>query len=105
MAVEPVAGSPLNHHQKARHFAQGYRWHGPFYHTGWSTPVALVVPPTAYLGTDWGWGVTNSRIRWLPHQFERYYPGYIGPTGPFLPTPIWPSDTTQFGVYRVRGPW
>ena len=23
----------------------------------------------------------------------------------FMPTPYWPSDTQQFGVYYIRGPW
>ena len=40
----------------------------------------------------------------LDHQFGRNYPGG-GYGGAYRTTPIWPSDTTQFGVYNVRGPW
>ena len=34
-------------------------------------------------------------------------PGGRGGYAPnrFLPTPNWPSDTQQFGVYYIRGPW
>jgi hypothetical protein len=42
------------------------------------------------------------------HQFRRPYPGpgaVGGSGGGFLPTPNQPSDTVQFGVNAVRGPW
>jgi hypothetical protein len=87
--------------------AQGITcWHGYYYHTGWGTPVALVVPPTAENQTHWGWGVGNTRITPIAPQFGRNYggPGWNVP-GALLPTPRWPSDTDQFGVYYVRGPW
>ena len=60
-------------------------------------------PPN--LQTNYGWGVASSRISRIDHQFQRNYPGDGTFGGPFRPTPIWPSDTTQFGVYSVRGPW
>jgi hypothetical protein len=85
--------------------ARWYDWNKQYAHTTYGQPVALVVPPTATLQTNWGWGVGSSRLQRLDHQFMRNYPGY----GPFgggnRTTPIWPSDTTQFGVYNVRGPW
>jgi hypothetical protein len=93
-----------NRHRRAYRQAQWYPWHGPYYHTGWGSPVALVIPPTASLETSWGWGVTNTRVSRVNHQFTRPHPGFYG-TGGFLPTPRWPSDTRQFGVYNVRGPW
>ncbi len=81
-------------------------WHGSYYHTGWGTPVALVVPPTAGVQTNYSWGVPSSRVSRIYPQFQRNYPGPMTtPGGPFLPTPHWPSDTNQFGVYSVRGPW
>lgn len=84
--------------------AAWYPWHGGYRHTAWGTPVALVVPPTAEFHTEYGWGVTNTRVVPIYHQFKRpYYP--IGGDGGFLSTPQWPSDTTQFGVYYIRGPW
>lgn len=80
-------------------------WHGSYYHTMWGQPVALVVPPTAEYQTNLRWGVPSSRIERIDHQFSRNYPGpYAGGYG-FLPTPVWPSDTNQFGVYYIRGPW
>jgi hypothetical protein len=86
--------------------AQCYNWNRNYANTEYGQPVALVVPPTAQLQTNWGWGVASSRISRIDHQFQRNYPGG-GVTfgGPFRSTPIWPSDTTQFGVYPVRGPW
>ena len=85
--------------------AQMYNWHANYAHVQYGQPVALVVPPTANLQTNWGWGVGSMRVSRLDHQFGRNYPGagYFG--GPFQNTPRWPQDTNQFGVYYVRGPW
>jgi hypothetical protein len=94
-----------NRHRRAYRQAQWYPWHGRHYHTAWGTPVALVVPPTASLETNWGWGVTNSRVSRINHQYTRPYPGAFGGGDGFLPTPPWPGDTRHFGVYYVRGPW
>ena len=91
-------------HAQVNRRATQYPWHGGFYHTQWGQPVALVVPPTAKLQTKWAWGVTNTEIARIPHQFGRAWPGpYEGGYG-FLGTPLWPSHTDQFGVYYVRGP-
>jgi len=65
------------------------------------------VPPTAEFQTQYSWGVPSSRVMPIYHQFRRPYPGpgaMPGGTG-FLPTPNNPSDTVQFGVNAVRGPW
>ena len=85
--------------------AQYYNWNRNYAYTDYGQPVALLVPPTAQLQTNWGWGVASSRISRIDHQFQRNFPGYGQFGGPFRPTPVWPSDTTQFGVYPVRGPW
>jgi len=83
-------------------------WHGNYYYPQWGGPVALVVPPTAEFQTNYSWGVPASRISPIDAQFSRNYPGtgpgVLGGTG-FLPPPLQPSDTNQFGVYYVRGPW
>ena len=83
-------------------------WHGDYYYTAWGTPVSLVVPPTAEMTTDYHWGVGGTRITPIYHQFRPGFPGYgppgVGPVA-FRPTPRWPSDTNQFGVYYNRGPW
>jgi hypothetical protein len=85
--------------------AQYYNWNRNYAYTDYGQPTALVVPPTAQLQTNWGWGVGSSRISRIDHQFQRNYPGDGQFGGPFRPTPVWPSDTTQFGVYYVRAPW
>lgn len=86
--------------------AELYPWHGGYYHTSWGMPVALVVPPTAEAQTHWGWGVGNTRVTPIRHQFRRHWPGPGSYNRrAFRPTPRWPSDTDQSGAYYVRGPW
>jgi hypothetical protein len=85
--------------------AQWYNWNRNYAYTDYGQPIALVVPPTANMQTNYGWGVASSRISRIDHQFQRNYPGSGTFGGPFRPTPIWPGDTTHFGVYYVRGPW
>jgi hypothetical protein len=86
--------------------ANSTSWHGDFYHTAYGQPVALVVPPTATTDTYLSWGVAQSETRPIWHQFRRPYPGDdFGIGADFLPTPHWPSNTDQFGVYYIRGPW
>jgi hypothetical protein len=85
--------------------ATWYNWNRNYAYTDYGQPAALVVPPTANLQTNYGWGVASSRISRIDHQFQRNFPGYGTFGGPFRPTPVWPSDTSQFGVYYVRGPW
>ena len=84
----------------------GNSWNGGYYHAAWGMPVAMVVPPTAELQTNWGWGVGNTRVSAICPQFQRNSPG-PGQYNrrQFSPTPPWPSDTNQFGAYYVRGPW
>ena len=86
--------------------AQTVPWNGNYYESAWGMPVALVVPPTAEYQSHYGWGVGGYRVTPIYHQFQRGYPGpgYYDRTR-FSPTPAWPSDTDQFGVYYVRGPW
>jgi hypothetical protein len=80
-------------------------WHGRFYNVEYGAPVALVVPPTAELQTDYGWGVCSKRTTRINHQFQRPWPdGRWTPYG-FLPAAEYPSDTRQHGVYYIRGPW
>ena len=92
-------------YMKPIHRAQCYNWNRNYAYTDYGAPTALVVPPTAQLQTNYGWGVASSRISRIDHQFQRNFPGYGQFGGPFRPTPLWPSDTTQFGIYPVRAPW
>ncbi len=88
-----------------RYYADNYTWHRGYYNSAYGTPVAVVMPPTVTMQTDYGWGVGNTRISRIRGQFGTTYPGTVyGNTG-FRPTPPWPTDTTQYGLYYVRGPW
>lgn len=81
-------------------------WHAYYYDPAWGMPVAVVVPPRAKAQTVWGWGVGNTRVIGIPHQFQPGYPAVgIYDRSLFRPTPAWPTDTTQFGYYYIRGPW
>jgi hypothetical protein len=81
-------------------------WHAGYYDAAWGMPLAVVVPPTAENQSKMGWGVGNTRVVPIDHQFGRHYPGEgtYNRAG-FRPTPRWPSDTDQFGDYYIRGPW
>lgn len=86
----------------------GGEWHHGYYHTMWGRPVALVVPPEANYQTNYSWGVGNTTVTPIYPQY--YGPSYVPTVGytprpGYLPTPYWPSDTRQFGVYYIRGPW
>lgn len=89
--------------------SQGKSWHSAWYDPAEGRPIALVVPPTSEFQTQYGWGVPSSRVAPIYHQFRRPYPGPGavggGGAGGFMPTPAQPSDTVQFGVNAVRGPW
>jgi hypothetical protein len=85
--------------------AQVLPWHNGYYDPYWGEPIALVVPPNAEFQANYGWGVGGTRVAPIYHQFARPFPGYGRAGGTFIPTPNWPSDTQQFGVYYVRGPW
>lgn len=79
-------------------------WHGDYYHVAWGQPVALVVPPTVRWQSHYNWGVANTRVTPVYHQFGPYRgEGVIGRR--FFAPPAWPSSTDQLGVYPVRAPW
>lgn len=81
-------------------------WHGSNSYWRWNQPTALVVPPTAAYQSEYNWGVGQTRSIPIYHQFGAGNAGMIGGSGAgFSPTPYWPSSTSQFGVYPVRGPW
>jgi len=104
-------GHWINHDTiEKRYFlrSQGKSWHSAWYDPAEGRPIALVVPPTAEFQAEYGWGVPSSRVAPIYHQFRRPYPGpgaVGGGGGGFMPTPNQPSDTVQFGVSAVRGPW
>ena len=84
--------------------AQMSNWNANYVHSAYGYPVALVVPPTAQLQTNWSWGAPSTSISRIDHQFGRDYVGPSSGAG-YRRTPLWPSSTHQFGVYYVRAPW
>jgi hypothetical protein len=108
VSVTAEAGWGHRAHQQARTFSQGTSWNGNYYHPAYGEPIALVVPPTADSMSAWSWGVAQSEVRPLYHQFGRaYVPGGASMSvgNPYTPTPRWPSHTDNFGIYPVRAPW
>jgi len=85
--------------------APQYNWHANYAHSAYGQPLALVVPPTAQLKTNWSWGAPSAHFSRIDHQFGRDYPGRGPFGGSFQHTPGWPGNMHQFGVHYVRGPW
>ncbi|PQO43770.1 hypothetical protein [Blastopirellula marina] len=108
ITAQAEAGWPVTYNSAAviaAEQASYYPWHGGYYYQDWHTPMALVVPPTASLQTNYSWGVPSSRVTPINHQFNQINPGPVSDVSNLSPTPYWPSNTYQFGVYYVRGPW
>ena len=97
------AGGFGQHNRAARWHNAHTSWHGGYQNVEWGRPVALILPPTARMQTEYSWGVGRTRMSPINHQFARPYP--LPSYGPTRTTPVYPWDTTQFGIYGVRGPW
>lgn len=81
-------------------------WNGMYYKAEWGMPLAVVVPPTARSQSDYSWGVPSYRTSPIAPQYAPGYPeAGVYQRRLFRPVPSQPSDTTQLGVYSVRGPW
>ncbi|MCD0461034.1 hypothetical protein [Roseiconus lacunae] len=90
----------------AHNFAMDRPWHGGYYNQTYGQPMAVVVPPTAHMRTNYSWGVGQNTMYPIHHQFGRSAPGTgAAAPGTFRPTPAWPSHTDQFGYYYIRAPW
>lgn len=93
-------------HQWNQQQAMMRPWHGNYYHYQYGAPLALIVPPTASFQSNYSWGVGRTTSSPIYHQFGRAYPGPAsGEAHGLYPRPYWPSNTNQFGVYYIRGPW
>lgn len=104
-AARVGAFDETHHGHNARWRSTLQPWHGRYYNVQHGVPLALVVPPTAELQTDYNWGSVGSRMTRIDHQYQRPWPnGYWTPHG-FMPAAAYPSDTRQFGTYYIRGPW
>jgi len=92
-----------------RYFLRGRNksWHSGWYNPAAGRPVPLVVPPTAEFVSEYSWGVPSSRVMPLYQQFRKPDPGagFVPGSQPLMPTPNQPSDTVQFGIHAIRGPW
>ena len=100
---ESWAGDIIHNDRAARWYNATRSWHGPYAPAAWGRPVALIVPPTVNMQTEYAWGVGRTRMAPINHQFARPYA--LPMMGPTRPAPIWPADTQQMGSYSVRGPW
>jgi hypothetical protein len=108
IAITALSANPLQAEKSyllGKQRAQSSRWHANYAHAEYGRPVALVVPPTANLQTNWSWGTSSTHVSRIDQQFGRDYPGSGPFGGKFRRTPRWPSNTNQFGVSYVRGPW
>jgi hypothetical protein len=65
------------------------------------------VPPTVRWQTNYAWGIGGFRLNRVGAKYEFEYPGPRSAYNQrqYLPAPPQPSDTRQFGVNYVRGPW
>ncbi|MEM7455351.1 MAG: hypothetical protein AAF456_13455 [Planctomycetota bacterium] len=93
-------------HQWNRQMAGQHSWHDNYEYWRWGQPTALVVPPTAAFQSHYAWGVGQTQSRPIYHQFGMgggYNMG--GGAGMYNKAPYWPSNTDQYGVYPVRGPF
>ena len=90
----------------ALRFARTQNWHGAYGHDAYGQPVGLIVPPIVQMQVGMGWGVSQSSMTPIYHQYRRPFPGYVeGDVRQTYATPNWPSHTDQMGVYYIRGPW
>ncbi|MCP4190504.1 MAG: hypothetical protein GY768_07730 [Planctomycetaceae bacterium] len=97
------AGGYVQYDRAARWYNATSSWHGAYQNVEWGRPVALILPPTVNMQTEYAWGVGRTRMSPINHQFARPYA--LPSSGTTAPTPVFPWDTTQFGIYPVRGPW
>ena len=81
-------------------------WNGAYRHQAYSTPLAVIVPPTAASSRLLGWGVSKNVVAPLYHQYQlgAPQPSQAG-FGPYKSLPMYPSSSDQFGAYYIRGPW
>lgn len=104
---EALAGGSRAAQQRYFLRSQTRSWHSAWYDPAIGQPMALVVPPTAEFMSQYSWGVPATRVMPIYHQYRQPYPGAGAMPGSnrMMPTPSTPSDTVQFGVYPIRGPW
>ncbi len=108
LATEDANAEGRRYDRWAARHARGMSWHSQYNHTATGMPVALIVPPTAHMQSNWGWGVAQNTMTPIYPQFRRSYPGAQSESSrgnQRMPTPNVPSNTDQFGVNYIRGPY
>jgi hypothetical protein len=105
LAARPHLKMYANYNRGARWYNANTQWHGPYAHSQWSQPMALMAPPNANMQSSWSWGVGRTRMVPNYHQFTRPYVAPGGAAGSTSPAPNWPSSTTDQGIYYIRAPW
>ncbi len=104
-AASPYRPVRNAHWTRGAHWHNGQTsWHGGYAHVTWGRPLALIVPPTANMQTEYAWGVGRTRMAPIHHQYFRPVPATTA-AGQLPFAPAWPQDTRQQGVYYIRGPW
>ena len=89
-----------------RQHADQTSWNGAYAHQSTGTPIALIVPPTVRSMRVFNWGVSGNTISPVYHQYSlNRFSANSAPRRPFHRTPMYPSSSSQFGVYYIRGPW
>jgi hypothetical protein len=87
---------------------QVYDWHAGYVDPQWTTPHALVVPPTARREITYQWGVGSATQRKIRPTYGGVYGvgsgGYGAYGGAYQPSPIHPTHTDQLGTYYIRFP-
>ena len=86
--------------------SRGY-WHdGGYVDPQWTTPHAMVMPPTVHRQIKYGWGASGTELKRIPFRYSMYgLPDGAFPDGAWRPAPVQPSHTDQMGTYYIRAPW
>ena len=102
-----LGGRRVRHDRWNLRAARVTPWHANYNHTAWGRPLALVVPPTARTHVRWGWGVAQSEVAPIYHQYRRPFPQEInnGEKQTMHATPTPATHTDQFGAFYIRAPW
>jgi hypothetical protein len=108
LSIVPSEAKAANLFPWRNDYPQVYDWHAGYVDPQWTTPHALVVPPTARREITYQWGPGSAEQRRIRPTFQGVYGvgsgGYAAYGGMYRPAPIQPTHTDQLGTYYVRFP-
>jgi hypothetical protein len=85
-----------------------YDWHAGYVDPQWTTPHAMVMPPTVCREMTYQWGVGSASQRKIRPIYQGAYGvgsgGQAAYGGVYQPAPIQPTHTDQLGTYYIRMP-